>query len=435
MPTRTATRWFKLTAAPIAGAYVQGDIVWNQTPTALGPVGWVCVESGSPGAWSPFGAPSTGEVGGVGLATTAPPSVGAANSAGAGLLAARSDHAHAHGMHTDGGLHAVAGAAAGFMSAADKTKLDGVAIGATANFLTVTSSAPANVTKAAADVGALGTAARADHKHDVATAAAVANPPGTANAEGTSTSLARADHTHALAAFGTAAGTFAQGNDARLSDDRTASGIRTATGVVSVSAATAPTAGQVLQATSGTAAAWASPGSGGGGTGLTSVVMTAPHFSTANLTSTKTLTSLTTFALYMGRLQVAATSIRVRYRVTTAAATITWAEIAIAKGAVNVGGNPSLTRLGFADVAAVVNSIGLKTTTVTLTGAAVGDDIWVLVGNQATTAAILRAASAADDLQVGVQAAVATRPSTMAAATAFTLEAATVLPAWFALVL
>jgi hypothetical protein len=39
-------------------------------------------------------------------------------------------------------------------------------------------------------------------------------------------------------------------------EDRTASGIRTATTVVAVSAATAPTAGQVLTATSGTAADW-----------------------------------------------------------------------------------------------------------------------------------------------------------------------------------
>jgi hypothetical protein len=39
-------------------------------------------------------------------------------------------------------------------------------------------------------------------------------------------------------------------------EDRTASGIRTATTVVAVSAATAPTAGQVLTATSGTAANW-----------------------------------------------------------------------------------------------------------------------------------------------------------------------------------
>ena len=47
-----------------------------------------------------------------------------------------------------------------------------------------------------------------------------------------------------------------QTTDPRLSDDRTASGIRSATTVVSVSSATAPNEGQVLTATSSTAADW-----------------------------------------------------------------------------------------------------------------------------------------------------------------------------------
>lgn len=53
-------------------------------------------------------------------------------------------------------------------------------------------------------------------------------------------------------------------NDARLSDDRTASGIRTATTIVAVSTATAPTTGQVLKATSSTAATWQDEAGGGG---------------------------------------------------------------------------------------------------------------------------------------------------------------------------
>jgi len=121
--------------------------------------------------------------------------------------------------------------------------------------------APANVTKATAAAGTSLKVAREDHKHDITTAAAVANPPNTANAEGTSTSLARADHTHALAAFGTGSGTFCQGNDARLSDDRTAAGLRSASTVVAVSSATAPTSGQVLTALTGSSANWQSLGS------------------------------------------------------------------------------------------------------------------------------------------------------------------------------
>ncbi len=51
--------------------------------------------------------------------------------------------------------------------------------------------------------------------------------------------------------------------DSRLSDDRTASGLRTATTVVAISSASAPVAGQVLAATSSTAAAWTTPSGSG----------------------------------------------------------------------------------------------------------------------------------------------------------------------------
>lgn len=60
--------------------------------------------------------------------------------------------------------------------------------------------------------------------------------------------------------YGSTASTACVGNDSRLSDDRTASGLRTATTIVAVSAATAPTAGQVLTATSASAATWQTPG-------------------------------------------------------------------------------------------------------------------------------------------------------------------------------
>lgn len=45
------------TAAPASGTYVQGDIVWNETPSnAAGqPIGWVCVVAGTPGTWRSFG--------------------------------------------------------------------------------------------------------------------------------------------------------------------------------------------------------------------------------------------------------------------------------------------------------------------------------------------------------------------------------------------
>ena len=131
-------------------------------------------------------------------AGVAPSSVGAANAEGASSSVARADHVHDHGSHSAGTDHAVviAAGANGFMSGADKTKLNGIATGATNTPLT--STAPTNVSKSAAVVGAATDAAHADHKHDASTAAPTTLAVGNANAEGTGTELARALHQHAV---------------------------------------------------------------------------------------------------------------------------------------------------------------------------------------------------------------------------------------------
>jgi hypothetical protein len=167
------------------------------------------------------------------------------------------------------------------MTGADKTKLDGIASGATNS--PFTSTAPVNVTKATAAVGTAVEAARQDHKHDVTTAAPSSLSAGGSNTEGTNTSLARSDHIHQLPAYGTGAGTICQGNDSRLADDRTTSGLRSATTVVGVSSATAPTAGQILTATSDTAATWQSPGAAS-----TTLRQSVFAHITANTTTTST---------------------------------------------------------------------------------------------------------------------------------------------------
>lgn len=165
--------------------------------------------------------------------------------------------------------------------------------------------------------------------------------------------------------------------------------------------------------------------------------LVSPFFATANLTTAKTITSNSTFAVYLGRAPKPITTAQVRLRVTTAAATITWAEVALATGAINPGGNPTLTVRGFADVSSIVNSLGQKTITVNASSGQTineGDDVWLLIGNQATTALQVRAASIADDLQTGLQASLATRPSLNVGATqAYTIEGATTVPAWAAL--
>ena len=115
-----------------------------------------------------------------------------ANDVQVGVLASDAQH----GSRGGGSQHALAIAlgAAGFMSGADKDKLDNIATGATNTPLSDTD--PVNVTKSAAAEGVATEAARQDHKHDVDTAAAIELTDAT-NGEGTSTSLARADHTHA----------------------------------------------------------------------------------------------------------------------------------------------------------------------------------------------------------------------------------------------
>jgi hypothetical protein len=173
--------------------------------------------------------------------------------------------------------------------------------------------------------------------------------------------------------------------------------------------------------------------------GQLSSAFMSPIFATASLTGVKTITSGSTFAVYVGKSPRSVSSVQVRCRVTTAMATITWGELAIAKGAIVIGGNPSLTVVGYADVAALFNSTGQKTVSVNVSSGQIinpGDDLWVLIGNAATTAAIMRAQSIADDLQVGFQAALVTRPSlNVGAAQTYTLEAATTLATWVAMII
>lgn len=174
---------------------------------------------------------------------------------------------------------------------------------------------------------------------------------------------------------------------------------------------------------------------------LRSSVGMASHFASANLTATKTITSNSTFAVYIGkapRTYISGDTLQVRNRVTTGMATITWGEVAIAKGNVNVAGNPTLTVVGYADVSGSFNGTGQKTTSVTLSAGQTikeGDDVWVLIGNSATTACVVRAQSIADDIQVGLQASLATRPSlNVGNGQVYTIESATALAAWVALI-
>ncbi len=131
-----------------------------------------------------------------GVAAGTPVTISTANSAGTASTVARSDHVHAHGSLAGGSTHALVIAdpagTAGYMSSADKQKLDGIASGATNT--TLSNTIPVSVNKSVSLAGTATEASRQDHKHNIDTAAPATI--GIANSEGTATSLARSDHVH-----------------------------------------------------------------------------------------------------------------------------------------------------------------------------------------------------------------------------------------------
>lgn len=134
-------------------------------------------------------------------------------------------------------------------------------------------------------------------------------------------------------------------------------------------------------------------------------------------------------ARYLGMTPFDVTSVSLRVNVTTAVATsISWAEMALASAPSATSGN--LTLLGTAtDVTGTYNSTGNKSTTIT-TSIPAGTFVYAVYGSQATTPFQLRA-TIADELGSGViRTATTTRPSTMAAATAFSTSTAITAAAW-----
>lgn len=154
-------------------------------------------------------------------------------------------------------------------------------------------------------------------------------------------------------------------------------------------------------------------------------------FQNATAAGTRTITDTQSFFVYIGKAPRALSSVVMRYRVTTAAATFVWAEAAVATGAPVIGGNPSLTMRGFADVSAVINSTGLKSTTINVSaGQSIneGDDVWLGLGNDITTAAIVRAGGA-DDIEMGTSCSAAQRPSLIIGTpTSFTVDTTGAIP-------
>jgi hypothetical protein len=138
--------------------------------------------------------------------------------------------------------------------------------------------------------------------------------------------------------------------------------------------------------------------------------------------TTLTLVSGTDYAVYLGKSDRKYNTIRIQYSVTSSPSPITWSEIAIYKGSPTINGaTTALNFCGFADVSSTVGTTGNKTTTITVTGITINDDLYAVFGSSHTGTYSLRACSA-DDLGAGFFSTVtgSLRPSTNATLTVTT---------------
>jgi hypothetical protein len=105
---------------------LQVDDIPSLSPGIEAPMGSLATILGTGSLWQKTGANDTDWTLYL-LGTATPVSVGSANAEGSATTEARSDHVHAHGDQAGGSLHDVAtDLVAGFMSAADKAKLDAI---------------------------------------------------------------------------------------------------------------------------------------------------------------------------------------------------------------------------------------------------------------------------------------------------------------------
>lgn len=134
-------------------------------------------------------------------------------------------------------------------------------------------------------------------------------------------------------------------------------------------------------------------------------------FLTTNFTSTISLA--TTQCLYIGRATNSHKNILINTLVSTAAASVTWAEAAIYKGIPAFLVTGTLTRCGFTDItSAITSGTGARSFYIPVSGINAGDDLWFVVGNSAVTNCLLRAGNILDVIQAGFVATASTnRPS------------------------
>jgi len=153
-----------------------------------------------------------------------------------------------------------------------------------------------------------------------------------------------------------------------------------------------------------------------------------------NITTVTAFVSATCHCYFMGVAPFSGNSIDLLVNVTTGVATITWAEVAIYKGTPKLfAAVTDLVRLGYADVSGTFNTTGIKKVNIPLNiNSQPGDNIWVVLGCQATTPFQIRGALA-DNIQCGLFQTLAQRPSLNPGPIASALAGAAVVPGWVAI--
>lgn len=121
---------------------------------------------------------------------------------------------------------------------------------------------------------------------------------------------------------------------------------------------------------------------------------------TANATAL-TFTTQLWYVAHQARFDKAYSTITVQYRVTSQAATITYAEAAIYSGFIKQTegfGTVFGTRRGFTDISGVVNTTGIKTTAISVSGITPGEVFQIVFSTQATTAQTVRTFGVTDSM-------------------------------------
>lgn len=120
-------------------------------------------------------------------------------------------------------------------------------------------------------------------------------------------------------------------------------------------------------------------------------------FPSAGSSSTIVL-GTTTGIMSLGKAEKDYTSIDVQYRVSNAAASITWAELGIYKASQPTGAGTQhlLRRCGYTDTSTPWQSTGQKTTNVVVSNVKMGDELFVLFSNSAGTSVQIRGGNITD---------------------------------------